>query len=400
MLIKCPECHLQVSDKALACPHCGYPMKPEIKKTKIKKTKRRRLPNGFGQISEIKGRALKKPFRAMITVGYSDTGKPICQTLKPTAYFSTYNEAYEALIKYNKKPYTLESDITVKQLFEVWYEEYKKSGVKDSSIGRASSAFKLCAAIYEYKIQSIEPFLIKDTLEKLPQRTMIVRCRFVLNMMFDFAVENGMLSSNPARQFKFSRYKSEEYGKVEKSHIDFTKEEMETLWENKDKSLAVNMILVQCYMGWRPQELCSILMDNVDLEKGFIVGGMKTKAGTNRSVPIHSKIFDIIKKQYERASAVKSQYLFYTTDEHGYINEMTYYLYQCEFGKILKYLELSLSHRPHDCRVHFVTMCKRYSVDEYAIKYMAGHKIADITESIYTKRGILWLKDEVEKIEE
>ena len=26
MLIKCPECELQVSDKALSCPHCGYPL--------------------------------------------------------------------------------------------------------------------------------------------------------------------------------------------------------------------------------------------------------------------------------------------------------------------------------------------------------------------------------------
>lgn len=25
-LIKCPECQLQVSDKALSCPHCGYPI--------------------------------------------------------------------------------------------------------------------------------------------------------------------------------------------------------------------------------------------------------------------------------------------------------------------------------------------------------------------------------------
>ena len=38
MLIKCPECELQVSDKALSCPHCGYPMKPEIIK-KIRKEK-------------------------------------------------------------------------------------------------------------------------------------------------------------------------------------------------------------------------------------------------------------------------------------------------------------------------------------------------------------------------
>lgn len=26
-LIKCPECELQVSDKALSCPHCGFPLR-------------------------------------------------------------------------------------------------------------------------------------------------------------------------------------------------------------------------------------------------------------------------------------------------------------------------------------------------------------------------------------
>ncbi len=26
-LIKCPECSGQVSDKALLCPHCGFPMR-------------------------------------------------------------------------------------------------------------------------------------------------------------------------------------------------------------------------------------------------------------------------------------------------------------------------------------------------------------------------------------
>ena len=71
MLIPCPECALNVSDKAISCPHCGFPLKPEklSKKTKGKYNKRRRLPNGFGQISEIKNRKLRNPFRAMITVG-------------------------------------------------------------------------------------------------------------------------------------------------------------------------------------------------------------------------------------------------------------------------------------------------------------------------------------------
>ena len=115
MLIQCPECELQVSDKAMACPHCGYPMKPTAKprKPRNKNNKRRRLPNGFGQISEIKNRNLRKPFRAMITVGKNSVGRPICKPLKPESYFETYNDAYSALVEYNKNPYDLDSVMSV-----------------------------------------------------------------------------------------------------------------------------------------------------------------------------------------------------------------------------------------------------------------------------------------------
>ena len=47
---------------------------------------------------------------------------------------------------------------------------------------------------------------------------------------------------------------------------------------------------------------------------------------------------------------------------------------------------------------HFVTMAKKYDVDEYAIKYMVGHKITDITEKVYTAREFDWLREEIEKI--
>ena len=100
MLIKCPECELQVSDKAATCPHCGFPLQPSVKsrKPRAKNNKRRRLPNGFGQIREIKNRNLRKPFRAMVSVGKTETGKPICKPLKPESYFPTYNDAYAALV--------------------------------------------------------------------------------------------------------------------------------------------------------------------------------------------------------------------------------------------------------------------------------------------------------------
>lgn len=125
MLIKCPECELQVSDKAVLCPHCGYPLKPEA--TRIRKprsNKRKRLPNGFGQISEIKGRALRKPFRAMVTVGKTQEGRPICKLLKPESYFETYNDAYQALMEYNKNPFDFSKDITVSELYDRWSAEF------------------------------------------------------------------------------------------------------------------------------------------------------------------------------------------------------------------------------------------------------------------------------------
>mgnify|MGYP000452998160 CR=1 FL=1 len=96
MLTQCPECRLPVSDKALNCPHCGYPIQSTAKRRKPrnKNHKRRRLPNGFGQISEIKNRNLRKPFRAMVTVGKTPEGRPISKPLKPESYFETYNDAY------------------------------------------------------------------------------------------------------------------------------------------------------------------------------------------------------------------------------------------------------------------------------------------------------------------
>ena len=32
MLIKCPECNREISDQAISCPHCGYPLKKKTNK--------------------------------------------------------------------------------------------------------------------------------------------------------------------------------------------------------------------------------------------------------------------------------------------------------------------------------------------------------------------------------
>ena len=70
MLIKCPECNLQVSDSAVMCPHCGYVLNnKKMSNIRRKSNRRKRLPNGFGQITKLKNPNLRKPYRAMVPAG-------------------------------------------------------------------------------------------------------------------------------------------------------------------------------------------------------------------------------------------------------------------------------------------------------------------------------------------
>jgi len=411
MLIKCPECELQVSDKALICPHCGYPMQPNAKsKPHRKSNKRRRLPNGFGQISEIKGRNLRKPFRAMVTVGKTDTGKPICKPLKPDSYFPTYNDAYAALVEYNKNPYDLEPAITVKQLYERWSEEYFKTLKSDSSCRNIISTWSYCSTIYNMRTCDIRARHIKSCME---EGTAIVkgkeqhasagtksRIKSMFNLMLDYALEYEIVDRNYARTFHISDEIIKEKEESKRGHIPFSDQEIQILWDHIDTMKYVDVILIQCYGGWRPQELGLIKLENVDFDNWNILGGMKTEAGTNRIVPIHSKIRPLITEKYKEAQKLKSEYLINCTDTatHRSSNKFTYDKYQKRFNKIRDELKLNPQHRAHDGRMHFITAAKKYHVDEYAIKYIVGHSIQDITERIYTKREIDWLKNEIEKI--
>ena len=77
---------------------------------------------------------------------------------------------------------------------------------------------------------------------------------------------------------------------------------------------------------------------------------------------------------------------------------MTYKRFFLTYDLAVKELHLDERHRPHDGRKQFVTMAKRYNLDEYAIKRLVGHSIADLTERVYTERDFEWLRAELEKI--
>lgn len=386
MLIRCKECNHEISDKAYACPNCGFPMKSFVENpTRGKSRKRKRLPNGFGQITKIKGN-LRNPYRAMVTVGKTEEGKPICKLLKPQSYFKTYNDAYAALVEYNKSPYELPADITCNEIYEKWIEEFeKKKSV--SMVKNMKATWKHCSELHDVPINTVKVRHIKGIMKDHNVNTK-KRIKTLWNHLFDYAIEYEIVDRNYSRMFSIGEKRT-----TQKLHMVFTDEEMNILWNNKNDPV-VSMILIQCFMGWRPQELCNIEIKDVNLVDGTITGGMKTNAGKKRRVYVIPAIKDMVEAWYAKSLSANSQYLFIT--ESG--NRFDYFAYRYRFSQVLNRLGINADHRPHDPRKHFITTAKKYKVNEYAIKKIVGHDISDITEKIYTDRDSEWVKHEMLKM--
>lgn len=407
-LIKCPECELQVSDKALTCPHCGYPLKTEKPFTPSRSTKHKRLPNGFGRITEIKNKNLRKRFRVMITVGRTAEGKPIGKLLKPNAYFSTYNEAYTALVEYNKNPYDLDDIVTMQELYDSWSKEFYKSASK-GGVRAYVSSWNYAKPIHHMRILEVRAKHLKACIDnaKIERKGETIeatagvknRMKSLFNMMFDYALENDMVTRNHARSFTISTDILQEMEDERVHHIAFDGEEMQKLWDNVDNFSYIGYVLYQCYSGWRPTEIGLLRLADVHLDEGYIEGGIKTEAGRHRIVPIHPKIRSIVEREYKRATEMKSEWLFNYLDKTKNGNpRMTYNRYRLVFLSIVEALKLGPDHKPHDPRKTFITMAKKYKMDEYALKRIVGHDIDDITEAVYTERELDWYIEEMQKI--
>jgi len=405
MLIKCPECKNDISDKAIACPKCGYVLSMKSAK-KIYKAKRLRLPNGFGRITKITNKNLRKPYRAMVTVGTDSNGKPVGKILKPEGYFATYNDAYKALMDYQRKPYDFADLLTVEDVFNKWYEEHVTNTSK-SHANLIKSAWNYCLPIKNEEIRYVKPSQLKFILDngsridskgkEVPiPLNMKANVKALFLGVFGYALERDLVDRNIAKDISVGKDAEKKIRAARKPHTNYTDDELKILWDNEN-NLFVAAILIQCYSGWRPGELFDMELSNVDLDNWTMTGGNKTDNGKNRMVPIHSKIRHLVKRSFELAKKNRLKRLIVIEKTGKIINPLGRTMMRRMESELLPE-GVSRDHRWHDGRVTFVSLAKKYGVDEYAIKRLVGHSIDDITEKIYTVRDFEWLRSEIEKI--
>lgn len=374
-----------------------------------------KLPNGYGSVTKLSGNR-RKPYLARVTLGWitdGETGKST-QNRVPIGTFKTKKEALQALAEYGANPYDIkDNNMTLAELYQKWTAAYFPTLESDSSSRTIIAAWRYCHAIQNMRVKDLRARHIKGIMAdgyiiqsrgknagaKVPASAGTkARIKSMFNLMLDYALEYEIVDKNYARTFDLSNDIIKEKEATTRGHINFTDSELKSLWDNVHKLRFVDWILIQCYMGWRPQELGLLEIENVDLEKWTITGGMKTEAGKHRTVPIHPRIKELVQKNYEEALRLGSDRLFNDPDAVKGGMKITYDKYAGRFAKVMKELNFRPDHRPHDPRTTFITMAKKAGVDEYVVKRLAGHKITDITEAVYTKRDIEWLRSELEKM--
>lgn len=374
-----------------------------------------KLPNGYGGVSKLSGKR-RKPYMARITTGWEyDEDTDTFKQLRPSlGTFAKKEQALHALDEYHQDPYDIKKwCTTLEQLYCSWTNKYFEKLKSDSSSRTIICAWKYCKPLYSMRVKDLRAFHIKELMDNAyiisdrgatkGQRVEATagtkaRIKSLFNLMLDYALEYEVVRTNYARTFDISDEIIQEKESQKRSHIIFPEDEREILWENVGVLKFVDWILIQTYMGWRPQELAILKLDEVNLDEWYIQGGMKTASGKQRCVPIHTRIKDLVQKNYDEAVSLGSEFLFNDPASRNGM-KMTYDKYAYRFNEvILERLKLNPDHRPHDPRTTFVTMAKRAGVDEYAIKLMVGHKIQDITEGTYTKRDIEWMREDLEQM--
>ncbi len=228
-----------------------------------------------------------------------------------------------------------------------------------------------------------------------------------------------------------SHYVSIKSADDKESGIPFTDAELKILWDNRNDE-EVQMILIMCYSGFRITEYKTL---KVNLKEKYFKGGIKTAAGINRIVPIHSSIFSFVEHRIQKfgkilpiAPHTYRQAHFYPTLEksaginrivpiHSSIFSFVEHRIQ-KFGKILPIaphtyrqahfyptleklgLRFNLNHTPHDCRHTFSKLAERYGVSDNDRKRLLGHSfLGDITNGVYGHRDLKDLRAAIDKIQ-
>ena len=336
-----------------------------------------RLPNGYGSVFKLGGKR-RRPYAAVIVSGWDDEGRP---QRKYLGYYPTKKDALAALANYNAKPYKIEDHgITLAGLWEKWLGYRKERGKNVPQNYKA--AYKRLAPLHDrtfVDITSAQLQMLIDACGKPPSARLI---KVLANLLYKYAIFLDITTENRATVLETPTVKNSTL------HQPFTMDEIKELWQHAG-DLEARFALITCYTGMRPGELIAMKTVNVHLDERYMIGGIKTKNGINRQIPIAKKILPIVAEMHAHQNA----YLF-VTDEGEHPTLQNFRLNYWNPSPI----EAIRNHLPHDGRHTCATALDNAEISRKTIQLILGHTSNEIGERVYTHKTTQQLVAAIDKI--
>ena len=323
-----------------------------------------KLQNGAGSIVclDRTGKKRRKPYAVRITTGWKDG----TQIRKYIGYYETQQAALIALAEYHNGGINLDfNNITVNELFDEWIKRIEKKKLSESVLRTHNMAKSRFGSLGKKRVKDIRSAHWQTWLDSIDLKPSSKgKVRSTIQQMLDFAVNNDIVNKNYAKNLDIE-------GKIEPTGSIFTKEELDVLWDNADDK-HVRQILIMVYTGMRIGEMLAIHKDHIYFKYGYIIGGLKTKAGRDRVIPLHDKIIPLVKAQLgDNDWLIQSNRGTAMT----YQNASTYY--EKTFDR------LGMKHKPHDCRKTAVSIMHSAGIPMEVIRVIIGHSGKGVTEKVY-----------------
>lgn len=366
------------------------------------KRKHPNLPNGYGSIRNL-GSGRSRPYAVHPPATQcNDKGRYI--TPKAICYCSDWYTAFACLTAWHQGRYYpgMENDVAKdRQASYADLDAFCRRVL--SAIGAASAGrtFGTVADEYmEYKygqnaprvlaesthrgdevvrshVAPLDPFALdsiplqrlQETVNGIASESIRAKSVTYIKQIYRYAVSRGYIQRDESALLHVPNAKDAGHG------VPFSDEELSILWAHKDDP-NVASILIMCYSGFRVTAYKGM---EVNTDQMYFRGGVKTAAGKNRIVPIHSAIQPLIKSGM-KLLCMSDRSIRRTID--------------------LTCAALGINHHtPHDCRHTFSRLCEKYHVPEADRKRMLGHSFGgDITNAVYGHRTLEELRQSIELI--
>lgn len=274
--MECRKCKKEIPENSVFCNHCGA--KQELAK-KTRKTRTR--GNGEGTVYQ-RG----KTWTACLIVGWWVDDKLVAHPQRRyKGGFKTKKEALE-YIPTLRKGGNPDADITFQSLYRRWFDDHEGK-VGESTMKGYASAYNHFKPLWGFKFRDITTDDMQECLDGggKGRRTKELM-KALAGCIYKYAAARQIVTHNYAQYLYVGNEKKG-------THPAFSMKQVEQIRQAAAAG-DLRAVYTYCliYLGFRPNEMLSLTRDafHKDGDAEYLIGGGKTEAGTDRTVPISPKI--------------------------------------------------------------------------------------------------------------